>query len=294
MISEIKNGSHRESNPAYFEWWYFHFLIKGVGAANVVVHETDIFGENKNPYCSLSFLPNDQSPQYFRKLLPLGGIGVGDYLQVANAVLEDDKKINLDLHFSDPASRLRISIYKDLPAVVINEGVLISTQSGKSYWLVQVPQAAFEGDWTSNGVRQAISGVAYQDHQWGNVSLQDSVSDWIWGHFVSESHGLVYFKIKTQDFEEVDRYIWIAGQDIGVGTSLEVMRDSTANQVNIPGRGSLSFELNKNQLMRSRTNEQHSGFVSSYLRWNVPATLATNAVEQGLGLTEYLSIRKES
>ena len=64
-MANMSNASHRV--PAYFEWWYFHFVTEDGVALNIVVHETDIFGNRLKPYVSLTVLVPGDEPQYLRR-----------------------------------------------------------------------------------------------------------------------------------------------------------------------------------------------------------------------------------
>jgi hypothetical protein len=78
---DVANASHRQ--PAYFEWFYFHFVTDDGAALNMVLHETDIFGLKQQPYLSLSMLLPGQEPCYLRR--DLAGVEMGrerPFLQV--------------------------------------------------------------------------------------------------------------------------------------------------------------------------------------------------------------------
>ncbi|KKS77878.1 MAG: hypothetical protein UV74_C0002G0006 [Candidatus Woesebacteria bacterium GW2011_GWB1_43_14] len=53
-MHNLVNGSHFSEATGYFEWWYFHFASASGFVANIVLHETDIFGLRKSPYVSMS------------------------------------------------------------------------------------------------------------------------------------------------------------------------------------------------------------------------------------------------
>jgi hypothetical protein len=99
LQADIGNASHRL--PAYFEWWYFHFVTPEGEAINMVVHETDIFGLRDAPFLSLSFLMRGCPPQYVRRELSGSEIARGrHYLQVgAGLITETQDTIFFDIPF---------------------------------------------------------------------------------------------------------------------------------------------------------------------------------------------------
>ena len=82
----VSNVSHRP--PAYFEWFYFHFVTDDGVAINMVLHETDIFGLKQKPYLSLSVLIPGLEPIYLRTDLD-GAMVVADRIRENAAALPD-------------------------------------------------------------------------------------------------------------------------------------------------------------------------------------------------------------
>ena len=68
MLVDTNNSSHRCTDLGYFEWWYLHFISEENKIFNVMLHETDVFGLDKQTYISLSLLSKSGS-RYFRRAL---------------------------------------------------------------------------------------------------------------------------------------------------------------------------------------------------------------------------------
>jgi hypothetical protein len=94
------NSSHRI--PAYFEWFYFQFVTEGGTAINMVLYETDIFGLSQESYLSLTVKLPGQLPRYLRRPIGQGSIVCGgDFLHVADLIVEDNNAIRFDIPLPD-------------------------------------------------------------------------------------------------------------------------------------------------------------------------------------------------
>lgn len=308
---DTSNGSHRP--PPYFEWWYFHFVTQEGLTINVVVHETDIFGLDRAPYLSLSLQFLGQKARYFRRPLAEAVIGAKQpYLRVGNRLIEETAgtvRLELDFTESDPTRSLRFSgeITKLAPPLAIQNGILYvdPATDRSSHWVVQVPHATFEGVLDLDGTVQRLKGTAYQDHQWGNILLQEYVSDWVWGHFSSKEAAIIFFQILTQHGGQIDRAAMTSEEGVFAGARMEtahlerlfqdVAPEKFAGSADVSflnGLLGISFELSPENLMRSRLNEAHDQVLASYLRWSARGEWRAGRIQgPAYGITEYIRIR---
>lgn len=301
-MNQYNNGSHRSEEQGYFEWWYFHFVQTNGDVFNIVLHETDIFGHARLPYISMSILPRGGKPKYFRTEVKTG-IHVGSsYLEVGNLIQETKEAIRISVVFSESTS-LELIIHKALPPLALNDGVLYQTNpEHQSHWLVEVARAEYQGTLTLEGQTQEIKGIAYHDHQWGNVPIQDFVQDWIWGHFSDEIQTHIFFYIASQDGQVIRRYIHTENDRIATSLAVEsphlwllsqdVAPQSVQSETFVKagsGLPLLTFQVDPEHLFRSRVDEDQGTFRSTYLRWKSEARY-NNALLSGI--TEYMRIRK--
>jgi hypothetical protein len=311
LRTEISNGSHRP--PPYFEWWYFHFVTEEGVAINVVVHETDIFGQSQAPYLSLSLQLPGRKPRYYRRPLAEACISTGQpYLRVVEGLIEETaQEVRFALTFAGNAAPegLRFSgkITKLAPPLAIEEGVLYQDPaSGRtSHWAVQIPHATFEAILHVDGTARRLRGMAYQDHQWGSVLLQEFASDWVWGHFSNEETAILFFQILTRHGGQIDRVAMVSEGGVFAGTALESAHLDSLFQTGAPNmfsdsvelaflNGSLgaTFDLAPEKLMRSRLDEGVGLDQASYLRWSTKAELRIGRNPQpAYGITEYIRFR---
>jgi hypothetical protein len=306
QVLSIDNASHRL--PAYFEWFYFHFVTDDGVALNMVLHETDIFGLKQKPYLSLSILLPGQEPCYLH--CDLEDVEIGrerPFLQVGDGMISESAwAMCFDILFPD-RGYFRGRITKLAPPLVIEDGILYQEpDTGRSsHWVVQIPHATFTGILQVDGVTQQLRGTAYQDHQWGTILIQEFVSDWVWGHFSNEETAVVFFQILTQRGQLIERVGMMNREGRFTGTAVETSYLDTLFQTdrldNFEGdvtvsflnrRLQLGFAVSPANLMRSRLNEEHNQTTASYLRWSEAATPLAGRGPQPLhGISEYIRIR---
>ena len=300
------NSSHRP--PAYFEWFYFHFVTPEGVALNMVLHETGIFGLSQSPYLSLCLKIPGTEPGYLRR--DLGGIAIvrgQPFLQVGEKmIIESAAALCFDIPFPGRGC-FRGEITKLAPPLVINAGILYKElHSGQaSHWVVQVPHATFTGILQLDDITHRLCGTAYQDHQWGTMLIQDFVCDWVWGHFSNDQVAVVFFQILTQRGQLIERVAMLTegGRFVGtaVGTSYLDTLFATHHPEQFTGpvnvtflnrQFNLAFDIAPANLMRQRLGEAHGGMMASYLRWTATATPPAGCGIQPLhGISEYIRIR---
>jgi hypothetical protein len=221
-------------------------------------------------------------------------------------IVEDDQKICLDIPFPNRCY-FRGEINKLAPPLAIRDGILYEDPStGRtSHWLVQVPHATFTGILQLDGTVRRLSGMAYQDHQWGTILIQEFVSDWVWGHFSNDRVAVVFFQILTQRGRLIERIAMVTEDGCFAGTALQTdfletlfpaeHPDKFNDVVSVSFLGQqflVVFDLSPTKLMRSRLGVEHSSFQANYLRWMAEGDcLAGNIQKHFYGVTEYIRFR---
>ena len=276
---------------------------------NTVLHESDIFGLEIKPYYSLSLLTEDKRAVHFRGNLQEGDIlRRTQYLKVKPKIVwEKEKTVDFSFNFPEGA-RFYGTITKLLGPAIINKGRLLKDErtNKESFWVVQIPHGYFSGVLEINNKRKKLAGYVYQDHQWGDINIQSTVSDWIWGHFGTTDQAIIFFKILTQSKKIVDRSLIVDKNRIFLNLDFQTKRLTSLSKKAFPAkvggvseiyfpknRYKLRFLASEQNIMRKRLNEDYSDFKATYIRWCSGGKL--NSFEENikmLGITEYLRIRK--
>ena len=304
--SWIHNGSHRP--PPYFEWWYIHFVTSDGVAINLVLHETDIFGQHDSPYLSMSVYRPGKPACYLKRALPLGTITCSrPYLRTGSKLLAESKRsIFFDVDFPGEAS-LKGELVKLAPQLVFGNGILFADgQTGcASYWMIAAPHASFTAQLHLEGAVLNLEGMAYQDHQWGTLPLQDMVADWIWGHFSNPQLAAVFFQIRTQRGQLIQRVGVTTAEGRFTDASLDSEFLNTLSNTASPEEYSdnvavnffgknlrLEFAISPTRLMRQRINEALGNKAVSYLRWATTGTYQDACARHDVyGISEYIRVR---
>ena len=305
-MSNIQNASHRA--PPFFEWWYFHFVTPEGAAMNMVLHETDILGQKADPYLSMSILLPGHPPVYLRRDLRMNMIAQEQpFLHVKEPlIVEDENGITFDIPFPGQG-HFKGRITKLASPLTFRDGILYrDIITGRtSNWVVQVPHASFTALLQVGETLHHLNGLAYQDHQWGSTLLQESVADWVWGHFSNDRMAVLFFQILTQHGQMIERVAMLTGEGRFTGTVLETNYLTTLFTDDKPNTFSESvtlsflerllrveFDLSPDNLMRSRIDELHGQKMISYLRWSSQATYQGACGRQSLyGISEYIRVR---
>ena len=306
-MRQLVNGSHYGKLLGYFEWWYFHFASASGFISNIVLHETDIFGLTKSPYVSMSLQLPYQEPQYLRTEISPGSIEKGsEYLSQSDGYFqESNREIQVQLAFPLGVS-FEVIITKLAEPLMLNNCVLYQDGDKRSYWKLQVPFGRFSGVLKTSGKEYPLEGVVYHDHQWGNIPIQDFVADWVWGHFSSDLGSATFYTIRTQAGELIERYAVVTPQGVQASANhgkaphlMELAQSDSPNLwqsepvVVFPFGATLKTSVSPANILRSRMNEAHAGFVVTYIRWLGDAYLSSFK-DSLCGVTEYIRIRKDN
>ncbi len=298
-MEEIFNGSHRKRiTNNYFEWWYFHFIDNNGKGLNLIIHETDLFGLKSQPYASISVLVKKGFPEHFHtKLDPNEILPDSKYIRLRNnEVFETKNSIKINMNFEEGEVKFSVTIQKKSKPLVIKKGILFENKKRKSFWVVQIPYAIFSGSLKIGKVTHKLNGKVYQDHQWGNLPVQNFVYDWIWGVFYDHKQSNIFFRIKTHDSKLIDRAAITSAnkqvKDIKFRTSFlkKLVKMGKPQEIKLRSelitmnRHKICFSLQPNLLMRKRVKEKLPGFNATYLRWFLKNRTSS-------GIVEYLKIR---
>jgi len=281
-------NSEKQDN---FGWRYFHFIDKTGSRINLVEHETDIFGLETKPYMTMVAKMPDTEPTRFK----------GE----PNVIWEKgdgNQSGRFDFTFDNARFNGEITdtlVHKELEDVILYKDRL----GRKSHWTVDIPYGKITGELrTPEGVKE-INGYTYQDHQWGNILIQEWVKDWTWTHLANDNLFVVIFCINSTDGQRSWHSISGLGKEISIDQNFEAPHlaklarsknldsDILQGEIKIPGKLSTVFTLSPQNIMRSRIGESHPGFSASYVRWSVDGT-TDQSKEPVMGVAEYMNIKK--
>ena len=194
------DGLHFDKSPFYFEWWYFDATFGDGSTVSIIFHFRDLI----NPLSSdgsVNVAVFDQGNPVFRRFMPY------PTNQIDAAKKMCDVRIGKNRCWLDN-NKYRIKIDEpDIKAELVFESDSIGWRPGngkinfgdeKAFfaWIVPQPKANVNGYVVINGEETKLSGVGYHDHNWGTVSLLDTVIEWSWGRIYLDDKTCIFADIQ--------------------------------------------------------------------------------------------------
>lgn len=300
---QAANGSHAAGRPGWFEWWYFHFVNAEGTAVTVLLHDTDIFARDAEPYVSATVRLPDHGTEYFTRPLPDRVSSKGYNLRTPGLIWETRERIRVDVRIG--TFRLQGTIHKRLPPFG-QPGALqfVADENAATYWFAGVPHAPFTGTLSVRGRQVAFEAFAYHDHNWGSVPLHAYVHWWAWGHLCGPGQGAIFYHIQPRESSPIVNGGLATSLDHGFEPAVpvlsyvgELMEAESLPDVSCDAAvrfrardAGLVFSLQPDNVMRSRT-VRLSHQTANYCRWFAAGDMTTKRGRASVaGVTEYLKI----
>lgn len=269
-------------NAGNFGWTYFDFVDPKGEYLNVVVHDTDIFGLSNEPYMTIG-AKKEGSPVYRNK----GKINKEWHLPTKEK-LGSFKFLFPDCQLIGEIKPLDID--KQLTGIKLYD----NTQNGKeSWWSVDLPWGKYKAELQRKGEKAIkLEGFAYQDRQWGNVCIQEWVSNWNWGHLSTENGYIIFFYINGFNKEKA-YYSLSRDKDKTIANNRSSqfldIQNCKASVFNGGVESFANFMIEDGKMMRSRANENYKDFNASYFRYGINGKCGKKQ-EDGWGIYERISL----
>jgi len=237
LITDLKeNRKHELKENGSYEWWYFDAIDNTNEYSFVAIFLT---GNPFSPDYSEKIKFHTKYPD-FNKPNPMNFCALSFNLYFKNRIiyrtLHEYKKENFNIDQEDGSIHLKKSSFKydeenktyllninitspnaherfkgDFEFKVNTESEIIIDNSLNASdethnWLPSATDCNVTGKLKiyRNSARRKteFSGRGYHDHNWGNESLFQNMSDWYWGRVISNEYSLIYFYIKYSDKEK--------------------------------------------------------------------------------------------
>jgi predicted secreted hydrolase len=110
----------------------------------------------------------------------MGGLRAEDVGDGYRLVM-DMKDLGLDVH-----------IENTLPGWKAGTGLLWTDGQAETGWVVPVPRGRVHGTLTVDGMSMPVTGMAYHDHNWGTLEMEEQFWGWYWGRIFDPTYTLIY------------------------------------------------------------------------------------------------------
>ena len=190
------DGIHLYKTPDYYEWWYNDAHFDNGYSCVTVFHWMCGFNQPRIPVVTKEiYTPEGEKISGARLCQPSDctasaskcDVKMGDCWERQEGdsyrIYAPGKKTGMDLTFKRIVP----------PWKPLGIGRLYDNHDQVQGWLVPCPRAEVEGTITLRGKEIKVKGKGYHDHNWGNVSMHDSLGYWWWGRFHHPEYTLIYY-----------------------------------------------------------------------------------------------------
>jgi hypothetical protein len=187
QVQPWEDGMRTTGVAGTYEWWYFDFIMDD-GSTLVIVYYTKDFtqpGTGLKPFVTFQY-DRPGEAQVWRAITvsadQFSASPAGCDVTVGKSTLRGDLT-DYTLHVEGSGLLADVTLHRTAPSWRPGTGYMMFHKPAEHYfaWLPSVPQGTFQGTVSVDGVQRSITGAAYHDHNWGDVSMLDLIHDWYWG-----------------------------------------------------------------------------------------------------------------
>lgn len=194
------DGTHFSDSPFYFEWWYFDAVFAQDVALSVILHLTDLI-KPASTQGSVNVSVFGRGKLIWSRFIPYSQDRIQTFSDICDVRIgrnrcwaEDDDVYGVHIEEAD----LQADMLFKTTTVGWRPGNGRFQFGGKDSffsWIVPQPRAKVQGKIVIQGEKKRVNGWGYHDHNWGTVSLLDTVSKWSWGRMYLEDYTCVFADI---------------------------------------------------------------------------------------------------
>lgn len=264
-LSYRENAVHRIRHRHYFEHWYFdaklpdgHVAIAFLQASELIRRKPGVEMHVYRPSgekLSVSRLYPDSEVSSSQESFD---VRIGDNFGREESP-GDEGSPRYRIHLAEEDMQFDLTYTNELPGWKPGGGMTRHGETEFFAWVVPSPKARVEGKVRFRDTELDVSGIGYQDHNWGIGDMKRIVAFWHWGRLYVEDYTLLYAYVMTQKkygfhcstplmLAKGDRVILSTGEmELRCGPTVF---DRTANRdypstlhIEVPGRLSLRLEV---------------------------------------------------
>ncbi|NIV13305.1 MAG: hypothetical protein GWN62_19080 [Aliifodinibius sp.] len=197
MLTRRDDGAHPHSSPFYFEWWYFDIIMSDNSVLVIIFHLTDLIKPAaKKGSVNISYYhPRDKGWTHF---IPYSREFIEADVDECNVRIgtnfcKIDQNGNYIVHIDEPGISGDICFLEAAPGWRPGNGAIYFGNPEKYFaWVVPQPRAKVNGKLCCDGKNWEIKGKGYHDHNWGTVSIIETLTSWSWGRVYMDDITLIY------------------------------------------------------------------------------------------------------
>lgn len=196
-LTRRDDGAHPCRSPFYLEWWYFDISLSDGAALTFIFHLTDVIKPgSKTGSLDMSLSRPGQSTWVLFTRYPRHEITACsarcDVRMGQNRCWVDSDNVYHVL-VDEPRVQAEIAFDSLVPGWRPGSGIIQFGDPQRIFaWIVPQPRAKATGYVQLEDTRLEIEGIGYHDHNWGTVSLIETLRAWSWGRVYMDDYTLVY------------------------------------------------------------------------------------------------------
>ncbi|MCW3090831.1 MAG: hypothetical protein JWP81_1900 [Ferruginibacter sp.] len=206
VIKPWEDGMRTIGRPGTYEWWYFDGSLSDGSSLVIVFYTKDQIMPDKPLKPKVSFDLDRPDGTKVHKEVEIDSSNFSaskDSCNVRIGVNSFSGNLrDYAIHVDIDGVKADIALRGTVPSWRPNTGFINFQKGTNSHyfaWLPSVPQGNVEGTVTISGRTQAIKGVGYHDHNWGDVSMLKLIHDWYWGRAQVGNYSVIASYITAAD-----------------------------------------------------------------------------------------------
>jgi hypothetical protein len=194
------DASHYNTSPFYFEWWYFDVNYSDDSVLSLIFHVTDLIRPSSTKgSMNISILNHGHTAYhrfipYIKEKISTSRDKCDIWINNNHCWIDEsvyyiqvtEQDLNIELKFSPCCVGWRPG----------NGKIVFGDENAFFAWIVPQAKAIVSGKITLNGKVTPINGIGYHDHNWGTISLFDSLKNWSWGRIYLNDYTCVFADIQ--------------------------------------------------------------------------------------------------
>jgi hypothetical protein len=201
------DGLHPYKTPDYYEWWYSDAHFDNGYSCVVVYHWKCGFLQPRIPVVTKEiYTPEGEKISTGKVMRPEDCTAKEDGCDV-NMMGSFIRQEGNNYRIYAPGTTTSVDLtFKRVvpPWKPLGTGRLYDNHDQVQGWLAPCPRADVEGTISVRGKEMKVKGKGYHDHNWGNVSMHESLSYWWWGRFHHPEYTLIYYYLYPARTNEPD------------------------------------------------------------------------------------------
>jgi len=210
----LHDGCHIEDCKRFFEWWYFDFDLENDYSLHIE-WQSPVFNM-RDDYCMLitrlynhetasdqSFHPIFKAYRYPRKSIRQDRSSC-NIVFPSGFIIEDKEEFHIRFKEKDLCADIKLK--RLLPPLSVENEVLLEVDNQEFFaWNIPLPRASASGNIQAERKKIEMNGIAYHDHNWGNLNIGRYLESWIWTRVQFQHFTLILGDIFVRGRKAPDR-----------------------------------------------------------------------------------------